>query len=134
VEACERAHYLGAIDSGRMGACYGACDLVLNTSASEGESNAILEAMLIGRAVIARNNAGNRALIESERTGVLFETREELAAGIQRLLAEDVHRAALEAAAQASVRDRADVGVEIRAHLDFYGKRGPVGGPSAQRS
>jgi hypothetical protein len=50
------------------------CIAVLNTSQSEGLANALVEAALIGVPRIARNVAGNRAVIEHNSTGLLFDT------------------------------------------------------------
>ena len=52
-------------------------NLIINTSISEGESNAILEAMYIGTPVVARNNKGNQSIIEHNKNGYLFNTPEE---------------------------------------------------------
>ena len=66
-------------------------DMLLNTSESEGVSNAVLEAMQLGlpvcepvlkwseeqfgrMQVVARNIPGNCALLEHQRTGLLFES------------------------------------------------------------
>jgi len=57
-------------------------DVVLNCSISEGGmANSVLEAMALGRAVLAADIPGNRALVEPEVTGVLFSTDAELEAG-----------------------------------------------------
>ncbi len=51
-------------------------DVVLNTSQSEGISNAIMEAMWAGRAVLASDIPGNRDLLRDGETGVLFNPGE----------------------------------------------------------
>jgi glycosyltransferase involved in cell wall biosynthesis len=63
----------------RMGAAYTDADVVLNTSFSEGASPTILEAGMLGRAVIASDVPGNRELIRHKETGLLFGDEEELA-------------------------------------------------------
>lgn len=52
-------------------------DMALNTSESEGQSNAILEAMCLGVPVAARNVEGNADLIVHGSTGLLFDSPEE---------------------------------------------------------
>lgn len=47
-------------------------DLALNTSDSEGLSNSVLEAMRAGIPVVVSDVAGNRELVESEKTGLFF--------------------------------------------------------------
>lgn len=62
-----------------MGAHYASADLVLNCSLFEGGmANALLEAMAMGRPVLARDITGNRALVQQGITGWLFATDEEL--------------------------------------------------------
>ncbi len=121
-----RAHSMGAAGPGAMGACYSACDLVLNTSETEGESNAILEAMAAARVVLARSNAGNRALIQDGINGIVFEDRDGLAWGVQLLLEDPALRTRLARSARAGVESRLDPAAEVRAHLDFYGAGGAV--------
>lgn len=62
----------------RMGAAYLDADVVLNTSFSEGASPTILEAGILGRAVVASDVPGNRELIRHKETGLLFESEEDL--------------------------------------------------------
>jgi L-malate glycosyltransferase len=62
----------------RMGAAYTDADVVLNTSFSEGAAPTILEAGILGRAVVASNVPGNRELIRHRETGLLFDTEDEL--------------------------------------------------------
>lgn len=52
-------------------------DVALNTSESEGQSNAVLEAMSLGVPVAARNVEGNADLIVHGSTGLLFDSPEE---------------------------------------------------------
>ena len=48
-----------------------ACAAVVNCSAAEGLSNAVLEAMALGKAVVASDIPGNRAALCHGRTGWL---------------------------------------------------------------
>merc|ERR1711959_708815 len=70
--------YCGALPRTELHAAMLAADAVLNTSISEGMCNSLLEAMLLGTPVIARNNLGNAALISDGVTGLLFDTPAEL--------------------------------------------------------
>lgn len=65
-------HLLGNLSQAEMPAWYRACDIFLNSSEVEGVSNAIMEAMSCGALVLATDILGNRALITSGRTGILF--------------------------------------------------------------
>jgi glycosyltransferase involved in cell wall biosynthesis len=50
-------------------------DVLWSTSAYEGQSNAILEAMAAGVPVVATDIAGTRDLVVHEKTGLLISTR-----------------------------------------------------------
>jgi len=70
--------YLGPLLREELLRAMGICDVVLNTSVSEGMSNTILEAMSQRRAlVMARDIEGNRALVSHGQTGLLFSSPEE---------------------------------------------------------
>lgn len=64
--------YAGDVAFENMPAFYQSCDIVLNTSISEGQSSAILEAFYFQKLVMARDNPGNRSLITDGRNGFLF--------------------------------------------------------------
>jgi glycosyltransferase involved in cell wall biosynthesis len=49
-------------------------------------ANSVLEAMAVGRAVLASDIEGHRSLVEDGITGLLFRTEEELEAGARRLV------------------------------------------------
>lgn len=65
--------YYEEVPLGQMISIYEQSDIVINSSFSEGQSSAILEAMLIGKPVLARNNGGNRSIVRHRETGFLFE-------------------------------------------------------------
>ena len=64
--------WLGEVPYGEMGALYRRADLVLNCSRYEGMSNSIMEAMALGRPVMAADIPGNRSLLRHGDTGWLF--------------------------------------------------------------
>lgn len=77
---------LGNIPYQQMGALYAAADLVLNASLFEGGmANTLLEAMIMGKPVLARNILGNRSLIRHDETGWLFDDDEQLRQLVRRL-------------------------------------------------
>lgn len=69
--------YLGEVPRHQVPSLIEQTDLVLNTSRSESESNAILEALSFGRIVIARDIPGN-AHLGTGAAGLLFRNRQEL--------------------------------------------------------
>ncbi|KAI8507206.1 glycosyltransferase 1 [Branchiostoma belcheri] len=62
---------------------------VVNSSVSEGMSTAILEAMCLGVPVIARNIAGNAAIITHKETGLLYNSPEEFVSEAKYLLSDE---------------------------------------------
>jgi glycosyltransferase involved in cell wall biosynthesis len=69
--------YLGQIPFQKMEAIYLQSDLILNTSYSEGQSSAIMEAMTTGKPVLASNISGNQSLIKHLETGCLFDNEDD---------------------------------------------------------
>ncbi|MGM0847052.1 MAG: glycosyltransferase [Bacillota bacterium] len=69
--------YIGQLPHQQMGAVYEHGDVVLNTSFSEGQPAAILEAMEKGLPVIASDNSGNRNILSHGNTGFLYTNESE---------------------------------------------------------
>jgi glycosyltransferase involved in cell wall biosynthesis len=71
-----------------VGPYLAACDVAVLTSETEGCSNSVLEAMAVGKPVVATNVGGNRELIDEGETGFLVPPgdQEALAEAIIRLL------------------------------------------------
>lgn len=65
--------WLGEVPHERMGALYERADLVLNCSLAESMPNSLMEAMALGRPVLAANIPGNRSLIQNGINGWLFD-------------------------------------------------------------
>ncbi len=108
--------YLGAVPHARMPALLRAADVVLNCSISEGGmSNSVLEALTLGRPVLASDIEGNRALIEDGVTGLLFSDASELASQAVRLLDDVELRARLGAEGQSRA-----AGFRPEAEIDGY--------------
>lgn len=70
---------LGEVPRHRMGEIISSSDLILNCSFFEGGmSNSILEGMIMGKPVLARNVLGNRSLIRHGVNGWLYNSDHEL--------------------------------------------------------
>jgi glycosyltransferase involved in cell wall biosynthesis len=67
------ATLLGEVPHADMPALFRAADVVLNTSRAEGMSNAVLEAMAGGRAVLLSDIPAHRAMVDPEVSGLLFD-------------------------------------------------------------
>ena len=78
--------YLGHIPHEEMGALYKQSDVVLNTSYSEGQPSAILEAMSLGVPPIVSNNNGNQSIVIHEETGLIYQSETEFAKYAQALI------------------------------------------------
>ncbi len=78
---------IGDIPYHQMGGLYAAADIVMNASIFEGGmSNALLEAMVMGKPVLARDVLGNRSLVHHGETGWLYRTDEELRECVRNLV------------------------------------------------
>jgi glycosyltransferase involved in cell wall biosynthesis len=123
------ARYLGAVPHNRMPALLDLADVVLNCSLSEGGmANSVLEALSLGRAVLAADIPGNRSLVEDAITGFLFGSAEELAAKADRLLRDPDLRARLGLAGRERVGARFGADRETDGYLAAYTRLTPAFG------
>jgi glycosyltransferase involved in cell wall biosynthesis len=121
------ARHIGAVPHARMASLLSQADIVLNCSLSEGGmANSVLEALALGRAVVASDIPGNRSLIEPGVTGLLFRDAAGLAAAVDRLAADPGLRARLGAAGRAVVERRYPLSREIDGYMDVYRRLLPV--------
>lgn len=81
--------YLGAVPYEEIADLYRTADVVMNTSSSEGLSHALLEAMSLGRSILASNVPGNRDLIQDGENGFLYADGDELAEKATRLCTDE---------------------------------------------
>ena len=93
-----------------------AADFIVMPSIREGLSNVILEAMAAGRAVIASAVGGNVELVEPMRTGLLFESNDDLAlaTAMRRLVEDWPLRESLGARGRQLAMDRFTVSAMVR--------------------
>lgn len=82
----------GEVERSMMPSLYCQSAVVLNTSTVEGVSNALMEAMACGSAVVATRIPGNAALIKDGETGWLFADADEFDAVISRVVADKALR------------------------------------------
>lgn len=71
------ASYLGPVLYEQISDLYRASDVVMNTSSSEGLSHVLLEAMSLGKPILASNVPGNRDLIQDGKNGFLYQDHNE---------------------------------------------------------
>lgn len=121
------ARHLGAVPHNRMPALLELADVVLNCSLSEGGmANSVLEALALGRAVLASDIPGNRSLVEDGVTGLLFGSPDELAVKADRLLKDPDLRARLGEAGRERVNARFGPDREIDGYLAAYTRLAPA--------
>ncbi|HXH84660.1 MAG TPA: glycosyltransferase [Candidatus Tectomicrobia bacterium] len=115
------ARHIGAVPHAQMPALLARADVVLNCSVSEGGmANSILEALALGRAVLASDIPGNRSLVEDGVTGLLYRDAASLEAQMRRLAADPALRARLGAAGRARVERDYPASAEIDGYLAVY--------------
>jgi sugar transferase (PEP-CTERM/EpsH1 system associated) len=97
-------------------------DIFVLPSVSEGMSNTLLAAMATGVAALASDVGGNREIIESERSGLLFPSGDAAAAAVQlrRLIASPELRRALGSAGAARVRGTFSIEAMLGRYEDLY--------------
>lgn len=102
------ARWLGPVPHHAMGSLYQSADVVLNTSTAEGLSNAIMEALALGRPLLVSDNTGNRqALGACAPAGIIFGDAETFATAAGDLAGDPAlrHRLGQAALARAAVFD-----------------------------
>lgn len=71
------SRYLGAIPAKAMASVMREADILLNNSQSEGLSNALIEAAVIGLPILARNIPGNAMVVRHNINGLLYDSEAE---------------------------------------------------------
>jgi glycosyltransferase involved in cell wall biosynthesis len=71
------AHYLGEIPKMAMADAMRQADVIVNNSRSEGVSNALVEAVSLGRPILATDIIGNRAIVQHGKNGLLYYGQEQ---------------------------------------------------------
>ncbi|WP_167577776.1 glycosyltransferase [Ammoniphilus sp. YIM 78166] len=114
--------YAGVVPFEVMTGWYNQANIVINTSISEGQSLAIMEAMAMGRPVIARRNAANESLIEHGATGWLYESCEDFIERVTFIMKHPMERARVVQQARQSMSERFSPLKEAQAYIHLYEK------------
>ncbi len=119
--------WIGAVPHAQMSALLSRSDVVLNCSISEGGmANAVLEALALGRAVLASDIDGIRSVIEDGVTGCLFHDEDDFERSAELFVADPALRARLGRSGRELVERRYPAAREIEAYLDVYRQLVPV--------
>lgn len=103
---------------------YQAADVVLNTSISEGLSNAVIEAMYFGKAVLASDCDGNRSVLSDGLDGLLYKQGDEegFLRKAKELIQSPDTRERLGKAGIDKVAREYSLAAEMESHLRLYGE------------
>jgi glycosyltransferase involved in cell wall biosynthesis len=115
------AHYVGAVGHDAMGCLYQQAEVVLNTSLFEGGmANSVLEALAVGKPVLAAAIDGNHALIKEGVTGLLYRDEGEFREKASRLLRDPELRLRLGGQGRRFVLENFTPDKEAAAYLELY--------------
>jgi hypothetical protein len=121
------ARHIGAVPHPAMASLLSQADVVLNCSISEGGmANSVLEALSLGRAVLASDIEGNRSVVDDGSTGFLFRDEAELERRAAELARDPVLRERLGRAGRELVARRYPPEREIEGYRAVYGSLVPV--------
>ncbi|ANC76970.1 hypothetical protein ABE65_009210 [Fictibacillus phosphorivorans] len=116
----EWLHYLPEVELGQMKKLYEWGDVVLNTSISEGQPTALLEAMSFRKPVIARENVGNASIIQHGMNGLLFQSQEDLYHSIKKVVSNrDMYKQLSEYGYQ-TIKEDHTMKKEIDSYMELY--------------
>ena len=112
--------YLGEIEHSGMKPLYSLADVVVNSSYSEGQPQAALEAMSLGKPCILTAVPGNLNIIEDYREGIYVRNTEELAAAMDYFINDPQQLTTMGLAAQELIMNKFTVNSEINAYHSLY--------------
>lgn len=119
--------HVGAVPHAQMASLLFRADVVLNCSISEGGmANSVLEALALGRAVLASDIPGNRSLITPGVTGLLFRDEAEFEAEAEELIRDPALRDRLGREGRDLVERLYPIAREIDGYLAVYQSLVPV--------
>lgn len=113
-------NYFEEVPLEEMEGIYLQSDIVINTSLSEGQSSALLEAMFLGKPVVARNNGGNQSIVAHGKTGFLFDDVNEFFEQIKLLLTEEKLKEEVAMNGRKYVEESHSLNEEIESYLRLY--------------
>ncbi len=115
-------HFIENVPIEMMPTIYTWADYVLNTSISEGQSSALLEAMDMGCLVFARNNPGNASIIKDGENGYLFSSGDEFLEKFENVLHDIQTKERIRTNAKQYIQVQHDFNNEILSYIKVYKK------------
>lgn len=116
------ATWLGEVPHEFMGSLYVRADLVINCSHSESMPNSLMEAMAIGRPVLATDIAGNSSLIENGINGLLYDGEDDFRQKVLQIRENRILRMKLGRNAKEYMRTNFSPQQEADSYLSIYRK------------
>ena len=116
------ATWLGEVPYEQMGSLYRRADLVLNCSRSESMPNSLMEAMALGRPVLAVNIPGNRSLVEHGENGWLYNSEEDFRELLPQLRANAALREVVGGRANKFMAENFSPLLEAERYLSLYSR------------
>jgi len=114
-------YYLSGILHDRMFYAIKSVDVIMNTSLSEGGmSNAVLEAMFVGKPVLASNIDGNRSIIKDNFNGLLFKSENDFVKKAEMLIKNKNLRTKLGKKAKEILKKNFSFKEEIDSYVKVY--------------
>ncbi len=117
-------NYVGAVPHEVMIEEYDNADIIINSSLSEGQPLALMEAMGLGLPVIGRKNKANLQLILHEETGWLYETISDFIEAIHSIVNNIPLREKVVRQARESMFEKFSPEKEALAYLSLYKRIG----------
>lgn len=122
IAASPHAVWLGEVPHEQMGSLYARADLVLNCSAHEEMPNSLLEAMALGRPVLAADIPGNQVLVRSGETGWLYRSEDEFRSMVMQLARDAALRSDTGRRAREYVLSHFSPHIEAKLYLELFRK------------
>jgi glycosyltransferase involved in cell wall biosynthesis len=114
------ATWLGEVPRERMADLYERADLVLNCSRSESMPNSLMEAMAIGRPVLAANIPGNGSLVEHGKNGWLYDEEEDFGRLVLQIREDAVLREQVGRSAKEYMETKFSPQLEAECYISLY--------------
>lgn len=117
-------NYVGVVPFEVMPRWYEESNIILNSSIAEGQSLAVMEALALGRPVIARRNKANEQLIRHRETGWLYETMDDFKNALFSIMNDPFHRDQVVETARKWIRERFSPDMEAKRYIELYKRAG----------
>lgn len=119
IKNCSFIQYLGQIEHKKIGDYLALSDVVINCSLSEGQPQAALEAMGLGKPAILTAVPGNLGVIEDKKEGIYVNDMEELIAAAKFFLTHPQERKEMGKKAETLVKNKYQPEWEIDRYVEL---------------